>query len=444
MARLNSIQSDNKTTILIFLALVGTVNIVAHVIPTAIYVGLLLAIQLLFVDKKDNAVIFIALGSVAGAVFATQGVRFVGVFLMALGFLWVIKDFLKSVNRLTPSILVLFVVFLLLYISVMTTSGGFYAESKLKGTMINAALYLLSLGHIVLFPKKHNGVHLGYLYLCYATIMMMYMNEIGGVGGALTSLFRLAGYRSEWGEYMMSKDKEDVFSFNYQTIGLYVCIGFALFYLNNPEKRDRLQRNVMWFLTILLVLYSGSRQSLYALAAILLLYYFVKNDKAVSQFGSVALFGFMLFVVMTMLDSSVSDFLLGNDEMSSDSARSQIRSEAMAAFDRNPITGVGYGRFCYMGEYSVDEHNIIAEILAELGILGFSVLGFLFGGILSFNLKTIKQNKREIYPFIAVFVAVLVRCMVSTSLLEGIMLFVLISLLPQYTRYKKLHTFKNN
>lgn len=438
MALLNSTQSKDKTTLLVVLAILGTLNIVLQVIPTAVFVALLLAVQLLFVDKKDNAVIFIALGGVVGAVFATQGVRFVGAFLMALGLLWVIKDFGKSVNRLTPSILVLFVVFLLLYISVATTSGGFDAESKLKGTMVNAVLYLLSMGHIVLFPKKHNGVHLGYLYLCYAIIMMMYMNEIGGGGGALASLFRLGGYRDEWGEYMMGKDKEDVFSFNYQTIGLDACIGFALFYLNNPEKRDRLQRNVMWFLTILLVLYSGSRQSLYALVAILLLYYFMKNDKAAAQFGSVALFGFLLFAVTTMLDSSVTNFLLGNDELSSDSTRSQIRSEAMAAFASNPITGVGYGRFCYRGEYGVDEHNIIAEILAELGILGFSVFGILFGSILSSNWRTIKKNKREIYPFIAIFVAVLVRCMVSTSMREGIMLFVLISLLPQFTRNKKI------
>ena len=213
----STIRSTKNTEVLIGTAFLALANMLFHFMPTAVFVVVLLAVQLLFVDKKDNAVVFIALGIVVGAIFATQGVRFVGVFLMLIGFFWVVKDFWTAQKKLFPSLLIIGVTLLYFYISVKMTTGGTFAESKLRATSTSAFLYLLAYGHIALYPNKHNGTHLGFLFVCYSIVMMMYMNELAGSSGLLSSLFRLGGFRSGFEEYKIGLDEDD-FSFNYQTI----------------------------------------------------------------------------------------------------------------------------------------------------------------------------------------------------------------------------------
>jgi O-antigen ligase len=105
--------------------------------------------------------------------------------------------------------------------------------------------------------------------------------------------------------------------------------------------------------------------------------------------------------------------LMSNDSSSYDvNIRFRIWKDALNKFKKNPALGSGFGISYHdkiSGKTWVHPHNIIIEILAELGIVGFCVFFILFGLIFAkvfLILKEISDAERMIfflYPLSLIF-----------------------------------------
>jgi O-antigen ligase len=77
--------------------------------------------------------------------------------------------------------------------------------------------------------------------------------------------------------------------------------------------------------------------------------------------------------------SILNDIKISNiDEMDTMQSRIPAQRAALSAWKENPIWGVGYGEFLYRTQhYSINSHNTYIEVLAELGLVGLLLYGYL-------------------------------------------------------------------
>jgi hypothetical protein len=98
---------------------------------------------------------------------------------------------------------------------------------------------------------------------------------------------------------------------NYQYIGLLGVLSFSFLLNLIPDKKSYKKNDIFFFVSIIisifLVLYSGSRQSLYSLPIIYLIFLIINNRKSIMKRGILLFFG---SIVSFFIISAIS----GNEE----------------------------------------------------------------------------------------------------------------------------------
>lgn len=213
---------------------------------------------------------------------------------------------------------------------------------------------------------------------------------------------------------------------NYQSIGLLGVLSFSFLLNFIPNKSSYKKNDIFFFVSIiislLIVLYSGSRQSLYSLPIIYLIFLIINNRKSIMKrvivlaFGSIVVF----FTINFILDAKDSVYGLSKGtEIIEMVNRPYELSHAFILIDNSPWFGHGLGGFSKDTERYYP-HNIFLEILSETGFLGLLLLilyltVFLFGK--NFSLYQIANSGFLIFP---VFLAIFTRANLSSDLIENI------------------------
>jgi len=81
---------------------------------------------------------------------------------------------------------------------------------------------------------------------------------------------------------------------------------------------------------------------------------------------------------------------------SSSQRRIDIWEKSIELFQENPVTGVGYFVFPYLGYDLGDTHNLYMKVLAEQGIIGMILLLMLFWLALKSTLRLYKESKDDL------------------------------------------------
>ena len=418
------LQRFNYSYFFLFLLLLASIfNIFANVISLPYLSILSLLATFFFMKKEDRGFILVMYSTVFGGYFAQLGVRGIGWLLLFIGIIALLPDLTKEKRKFQRPVILGLITILFLSFSVLFTVGGDFAVPKLVDTIITTVCCLVAFGHLIAFPQKHDGTSLSLMLLVYAAFMLSYISELIG-GLTLLDVISFGSFRSELS--MAKEVDEQLFTYNYQTIGLYACVALCLFFVGKKRKLNMMA----WLIIVasgLLVLCCQSRQGLLSFVILLL---FLLTDFGNIKLGkiiSICLVLFVLYYWLNTLDDTVVDFVTGQEEFGSYSKRSSIRQTAYKTFLSHPIFGVGYGRFIFDFEYGENIHNLFYEILAETGLVG--AVFFSFVTYVSFKGIRLKKLIREYYWLIAIIIAFFLRLMISSDLREGIGLFVLFFLL---------------
>ena len=213
---------------------------------------------------------------------------------------------------------------------------------------------------------------------------------------------------------------------NYQYIGLLGVLSFSFLLNLIPNKKSNKKNDIFFFVSIIisifLVLYSGSRQSLYSLPIIYLIFLIINNRKSIMKRGILLFFGSIVSFFIISAISGNEESNLGLSEGTEIIEMVNRPNELLHAFiliDNSPWFGHGLGGFSEDTERYYP-HNIFLEILSETGFLGLLLLllyltVFLFGK--NFSLYQIANSGFLIFP---VFLAIFTRANLSSDLIENI------------------------
>ena len=128
-----------------------------------------------------------------------------------------------------------------------------------------------------------------------------------------------------------------------------------------------------------------------------------------------------LFIVYEVVSSLDIDIVTKTLE-SGDAGRDELREQALAIFDKNPLFGSGLGGF-YKITGENYPHNFFLEVLCECGIFGLLFLSLVYIVFMVKHKIGIGQLTRNDSFFLIIMISLFVRCMVSGNFTISIQLF---------------------
>lgn len=177
----------------------------------------------------------------------------------------------------------------------------------------------------------------------------------------------------------------------------------AAFILSLFSKLNYKYKAIILSILLLGLLYSGARGPLLFIL-LLLVYYIIRNYKNNNTIKILFLIFFVIaiffFFFINFSNKRILELLMINNFLKSDGVVVRIASWGIAIkmFLDNYIFGAGLGGFdtnlySELGAQLHYPHNIILEVLSELGIFGF----ILFSIIMIFTLHKLKSYPKEIF-----------------------------------------------
>jgi len=220
-----------------------------------------------------------------------------------------------------------------------------------------------------------------------------------------------------------------LYATHYQFFGEVCTIGFTLCM---AFKRMSLgQVIILLFFNIISIGYTGARQYLIIMFVLFAIYILLMKGNV---FGKVLIIiGGIAVVSYIMFQSVMSEYvnIISDNGLLEGSGRAGLFETGVQLFASNPLTGVGFGGYNYYGRYDAYPHNIIVELLAEVGVIGFAfVLSCVFFNKKGFILLYCPK-KRFIGMYIVL--AFFMRSMISLSLTGNIMVFSILSAMTYFS-----------
>ena len=136
--------------------------------------------------------------------------------------------------------------------------------------------------------------------------------------------------------------------------------------------------------------------------------------------------------------SDLSD--TNSSAFSSIGSRFELLNSALDYFTDSPIFGIGYGSFGvkYLGaEDRIEPHNILIEIAAETGVIGFVLFSLFILGVYYYAVRKKQPGDPIVGSLIILTLYLIVQSLSSTYLIDSKALFLWLGILVCYTSKPK-------
>jgi O-antigen ligase len=251
--------------------------------------------------------------------------------------------------------------------------------------------------------------------------------------------------------YLSALDKMEDQLINYQEIGLSSVIAFAFLLNLMPTNKSLKLNNVFFYLgivaSVLFVLYSGSRQSLYSLPIIFFVYLFFEkriDKKKTIQYLVISILAIFFFVDFVYDDKSVFKASDG-DTLAEKIHRPFEIIHAADLIVQKPLLGHGLGGFTpYYNNQRYYPHNIFLELICETGIIGTLILIVYLISQMRMNKVLLSQKAKAKFLLFPVFIALLMRANLSSDLTETVYVFSFLIAWISLNNYNKKSTENAN
>ena len=426
----------------IFSILIVFVDIFYNILPVVPLSLLLIAISLFRMGLLDLLLLSsFALPKVLGYALYTIGISGVAslleyaVFAICL-YQWIIAKKIHFYNY-KESFKYFGMTLLLFIISALITTGGDYAITKIKDTFILGTITLFAYGFALSNPNKCNFIRVG-LYLVLFSLLMLLLAPLLNEGAGPQN-FMDFGYLRRQNLYVLENETLVV---SYQTVGFTATMGIGVIMLDSLKKKPNLLFvSLCLLLCIIISLYSGGRQFMVISLAVALIWFLLQGKRGASGWlvGILGIAIVILFISMLFEDGGLLSSVKEEGYLES-SNREVIMLKGINDFLNNPVFGIGFGRFEFMGRYGLYPHNIIVESLCELGVVGLLIL-------ILISFKSVRYLLKYQTPCLYLFVVFFLRSMTSGGLDDNIIMFsfvfAVLSLKSQTVKLPKIKIDEN-
>lgn len=297
----------------------------------------------------------------------------------------------------------------------------------------NPTLLIWYLAGLFVYTSKSLGEIIGFLI---GLILLTYYTKTGGLGEYTVKILMLFGfvysfftfffyffpdlynnsivpmfteYAGSMAKNMLKTGSYPGLTAHYSTNGTYLAIGlgatFSCLLSLNRNKERGVKIKVIYILLIIIIgalLLTGKRAHLvFAIASSFLIYWINNVNQKKKRF--LKLIGIMIgaIVIFTIavnqipaLSNTFRRFLETSESGNVLMGRDVFYSASIMQFFKSPIFGIGWRQmFTIIGH---DSHNIYIQLLAETGIVGFSIYtGLLIYGIVLGTQLLYKNSKNK-------------------------------------------------
>ena len=339
--------------------------------------------------------------------------------------LFLMKDFLK--NQLSPMLkcgkhLWIVIAFMLLSMIVM---GNYDVNfEKFTSFVTNGIIAYLAYS-IILYKRDSIDFYRLALFCAIFAVFLLQLNAVANNYGTPASLIDFGFYRQQVGTdmYVDLADTGVLYATHYQFFGTMCAHGFALCLA--LKKLDIIQIVILFLFDMIAIGYTGARQYLFIMVVVYAIYIIKMKGNLFIKVLIIA--SGSIIVSYIMYESLLSDYFGVISEMGllAGTGREELFDVGINMFYRNPIMGVGFGGYNFWGEYGAYPHNMIVELLAEVGILGV-----LFILVIEINNKSgmsLMHNSLYGVKMFYVLLVFFLRSMISLSLTGNVVIFSVLS-----------------
>ncbi|MDD3195068.1 MAG: O-antigen ligase family protein [Paludibacter sp.] len=422
--------TNTKELLLVVLAFLCLANLFFSMIPSMIFVFLILFVQFYSLNKYESAFLFSLFAASIGTFFAINGIRGIGSVFLLFAFIIIGLDYKYIILQYIKLIIPLVVIFILFVISVLSTEGGDFAKEKLFNTIITGLMCSFAFAHFFYYRYKYRPILISVFVIIYAFFTIKFSMEYYDLASP-KNLLEFGYIRNMLSEIRITDFDIRI---NYQGLGFMGALALSFIFFENKLLISKFVYVLIYLLAVIVVLYSGSRQALLTLFVIISLD-ILRNKGRKSIIKSTVIFILFFTLVLYGLESSnvwfITDLRNTNDIIDA-SGRSTLYDEGFKQFTEHPITGVGYGRYINPDKiYGGSPHNMFVELLAETGILGVFVI---FSITLFFIIKHFSYFKvlSASFGVNSILIVFFIRSLVSADLSINIEFFSILFLIPLY------------
>lgn len=353
--------------------------------------------------------------------------------------LYLMRNFiLKKIKNILSAGIHLWCIMFIMLFSMIIMENISKNTPKLIEMLLTGTLTYIAYIYILNYRQKINFFYLA-IYCSIFAIFLLQLNVICNHYGTPSSLFDFGFYRNQVGVDMYAElaDAKVIYATHYQFFGMVCAIGFSLcFAFNKLSIKDF---TILFILNLIAIGYTGARQYLIIMILLFAIYLLMAKRNII---GKVLIFTFAIFIAIFALHQTIlKDYfdILSDQGILEGSGREGLFYVGIKMFLQNPFLGVGFGGYNFYNNYAAYPHNMIVEILAELGFLGFIVILIITMNNKSWRILFIsrKYNIFMMYIIMAYFM----RSMISESLAGNIGFFSILSAINYY--YKLIQKAQN-
>lgn len=323
------------------------------------------------------------------------------------------KLFNKKVRYILFYSIILLSVFFLLYLLNTPSSKGL---SKLSETTLTIICTFTAFSLIISNDKiRYKRIGVGFLVVASLYLWIAYNIYIYPRPDGLLDFNSFRDYSNQ----LRNMDFPNI---SYHHLG-YCGLYFISFLLAEGKDKFSIFDFVLVVLAIWITLYAGGRQIMVGTVLIFLIWILLRGGKR--KFTTLILIGILLLLSWFAINNLEIFSNITDQSSSTDEKLNRNWDFAIALFGQHPIAGVGYGNYYNPIGNESYPHNIILEILCELGLLGFMAIAVVLL-VAYFDGKSL-MRKVEFNRLrgIMIFFPFLLRGFISGSLGSNVQVFVI-------------------
>lgn len=323
-------------------------------------------------------------------------------------------DIIKQINNRVISYIIIIVSFLILFY--FFTAETENSAHKIISILLNTIVY--TIGLLVIAKSSKNTIQsIAPVFLLYGLILLRLPMDFFGYSTP-EGLFDFSFYRESTA--LNKHAGIPYLSYHFPGMAAVLSISFWL-----STKRDSLKwlDYILLITSAWLILLSGARQAIVGFLAVIVCWFSIRSGKL--NMKSIVLVSMLLPVIIMLLQliDAPQIQVLFEDQGSSDKNLNRNYDYPIMIINNNLFTGIGFGNYYNSFADEVYPHNIVLEILCEMGILGlffflFVTIFFTQGTKFSIT-KTLNNECWCMLLWLPYFI----RSMISSDLSENIIVF---------------------
>lgn len=311
----------------------------------------------------------------------------------------------------------------------LLTAKTEYSDRKIVELLITSVIYLIAFSLMSSSPNIDTR-RIGKIFYVYGLILTSIGLDILGYS-QFNGLFDFSSFR----DASNAMKELEMVSISYHSVGIAGMTGLA-FLMSSPRNCKLDYFIVPAFIWLILI--SGARQALVAAFLVFFMKYVMNHRKF--NLVDVAKWATLLVIIIMVL--FIADIETVNSVFDSKASAGERLNRnfdyPFKIIEQHFLDGIGFGNYDNTVAREVYPHNIILEILCEMGFIGFLILSFVVFIFIARNKFSLRYQLLCGSYAIMIYIPYLVRSLISDSIGHNVSVFILLFTLYSRKKSKSL------